>query len=96
MVKTSTIVAVAVLGGVAVLLYYFIGGGSSGQGSTTNPSQASNTDVHPSPAGYSTASGPGSLSITQIYSPATSYTSSYQQTTSITTDIKNQLGLFNR
>ncbi len=86
MVKPGTVVAVAIVAVVGFILYQFLKGG---EGLSVSPSldaaQSTRSDIGVSPGGYATASGTGSLAVTQIYSPAISYQTSYQQNIQQTT-----------
>ncbi len=98
MVKTGTVVAVGILGLAAFIIYYLFGGGDVGGGTGgAGPTTRFGSETS-SPAGYSTASGQGSLAVTQIYAPQTSLEYSFSptyKTQTINQPPVTQIGLIN-
>lgn len=92
MVKTGTIIGVAVVAVVGFLLYYFL---QQGGGGTQGASQSDASQINPSATGYSTASGQGSLAVTEIYSPSYSTYNSTQETIQTHYNLQNKVGLLN-
>lgn len=95
MVKTSTLIGVAIVGVVGVLIYFFLGKGS---GLSSNPSimtpQSGQIGAYPSAT--SQASG-GGLSVSEVYnyspSSITESTHTYQTTNNVNATTK--LGFIN-
>jgi hypothetical protein len=99
MVKTETIVAVAIVGGIAVVAFLFLGGGGLNFGGPTSnaPSLGSGSTVSPSFSGSSSAGGAGSYSAYEAinYSPSYDYRYQYSPQTTITNQTQTSIGLFN-
>lgn len=84
MVKTGTILAVAVVAIIGFVAYELLKGGGLSTSQATGPQTVN-------PNAYTSAGGAGALAITEIYSPAYRYDSEFSNTTQVTT----KLGLFN-
>lgn len=88
MVKTGSIIAVAVVAVVAFIAYQFLQGGGGGAPVSTKEASGAQTS---NPYAYSSAPGAGAVSITEIYAPA--YRSDYFSSSTNYQTVK--AGLFN-
>ncbi len=93
MVKSSTVIGIAIVGVVGILVYFMLGkSGGSVSPSLSTPQMATQA-IYPSAS--SAASGAGSLSVSEVYnySPSTISESTHTYQTTNTANVK--AGLFN-